>query len=223
MSSPKGPSLAKGNAWKKWEAMCLVCLREALENLRQMSPLPEHENSLNQRLNKLIQAVADVRYRERTEVIRPECPNPHADDDEASANRLTPAPDLRWGYRDTQAGITRDFVIECKRLRCVVGPSPLRVSRDYVREGIVRFHDKSKGYGRDVKSGAMVGYVQSGGLDEHLCEVNKTLIKVSLPELAIFGALRRSGISELKHTFPRPFGMSPFDLLHFWVDLRDAE
>lgn len=127
-------------------------------------------------------------------------------------------PDLQWGYRDSQVpdpmDAARIFHIECKR----IGTSTLDPL--YVREGIVRFVDHTWRYGKDVRDGAMIGYVEQRGPDAALIGVNAASSAAGIPlmvDVSQYGARR-----ELDHELSRGFAKSPFKLHHVWVDTRPS-
>lgn len=66
----------------------------------------------------------------------------------------------------------------------------------------------------------MVGYWQSMEADEILAEVTNELRKNSLPDLVRKGNWNTYALSQLEHSFERPFNISPFQLRHLWIDLR---
>lgn len=68
----------------------------------------------------------------------------------------------------------------------------------------------------------MVGYVQSMELDEIFAEVNITAALAGIPELsAPISGWQINATSHLAHQLDRPFPISPFQLSHFWVDIRN--
>lgn len=216
-----GPAIAAAPpiTWENWVGMCVDCLRGALEELRQRDILPARENALNLCLFNAMQRVADAKYL-NTNPIRHECPNTPDDEDTEDCERLTPAPDIRWGYRDTRGGLTLDFTIECKRLRNI-RKNESRSARDYVRNGIIRFRDRDKGYGHSTSAGAMVAYVQSGELESFLDIINTTVTAEGLTRLVLCPhGWQHYGPSLLKQTVNRDFPNTTYHLDHFWVDLR---
>ena len=106
----------------------------------------------------------------------------------------------------------KEFVIECKRLS---NPRS-RFSRKYVMSGINRFIHPDWGYAQDLKSGAMVGYVQEITFDEASSHITTRTTQESLPKL---NQTERDG--ETSATFDqwldRPFPITPFRLFHIWA------
>ena len=122
-------------------------------------------------------------------------------------------PDIQWGYQDDLEAdprrSARVFHIECKRL----GGSALNAS--YVEEGIRRFVTLKHRYGKDVRDGAMVGYLIEGDAADAVRGVNSASAACALPSLTFISAER--GISTFLHDLDRPFPKSPFRLHHAWV------
>ena len=220
------PVIGQKDPWDEWQSYCLACLRLALARLRGRESLPEGENSLNTCLFDQLRIAA----RELCPLgssyppIRAECQvQPYGESDE-SHRRLKAAPDITWGYEDDREPnplkATRDFVIECKRVRSPT-TSGWIFTKHYVDDGVSRFMDAGKRYGEGVSSAAMVGFWQDGADDSHQSEINSRLKNASLPALASASS-NSEGIGERCHTFTRSFVISPFRLLHLWVDLRHA-
>ncbi|WP_420127241.1 hypothetical protein [Longimicrobium sp.] len=134
-------------------------------------------------------------------------------------------PDFQWTFIDHQSPdpkrSVRTIVIECKRLG-----APTRhgwpLNENYVRNGIMRFVREEHGYACDDVEAVMVGYIQSMDFPQIAAEVNATTVQEAIPSVPppVQGWNLR-GVSHLAHTMERTFGVTPFGLLHFWVDLRN--
>jgi hypothetical protein len=213
--------------WPDWERFCLQALELALERLRdQRATLPEGENALNARLfdelrraKRLLQKSDPCRFVEP----RSECQvQPYGVADE-SHRRLKATPDIIWGYHDDSERdplkATRDFVIECKRIR-IPTVSGWQFTTHYVTDGVLRFCQPEKRYAEGVSSAVMVGYWQDQEAACHLDLINQELTTAKLPPLK--GIVKSRKVSRLKHQchFQRLFFVSPFNLHHCWVDLR---
>ncbi len=130
-------------------------------------------------------------------------------------------PDFYLGYIDHDEPdperCSRNFVIECKRLGAPTA-SGWAFNVHYVEDGIIRFIHPGWRYGKDVSSGAMVGYIESMEPGAILAEVNATAEKRGVPGLG-----RRSTgggqIHHLDHSLRREFPVSPFRLTHIWADV----
>lgn len=133
------------------------------------------------------------------------------------ANRKRP--DFTWSWQDdsglTHDEATREFAVECKRLGDMAGSE---FNHRYVDEGILRFVNSSHEYGRRGGRGAMVGYVQVLGKPAILVTVQTRAASHQLSPLSPDGELDVR-IARLTQQLDRTFGESPFELVHFWVDV----
>ena len=93
---------------------------------------------------------------------------------------------------------------------------------NYVNHGIERFRDARWAYAQRFPKGAMVGYCQRMEAKQVLNEVNGEACKKSLPDLVSIGSWKSKDVNHLRHTFERPFDVSPFELRHLWIDLRQS-
>ena len=225
MKGLQRPSIGQHRKWASWQQFCLKCLDMSLRRLRTKPLLPEGENALNALLFKELRLAA----RELSPKgfgyppIRAECPvQPHGASDE-SHRRLKATPDITWGYEDDREPdalkATRDFVIECKRIRSPTNSGWAFTVR-YVQDGICRFRDSNKRYAEGVACAVMVGYWQNSDFDVLIGEVEAAARDVGFP-----GFVRLSlgsnpeEVFEFNHVFERPFPVQQFCLEHRWVDL----
>lgn len=65
----------------------------------------------------------------------------------------------------------------------------------------------------------MVGYVQSLDFDKVLDEVNGEAAKLGVPALVAHES-DDLAVRESDHVLHRSFALSPFELVHLWVDMR---
>lgn len=220
--SEAGPRLTNLKIWAKREERCLAIIERALRLLRSEEDLPESECDLNRRFFfQLLQSSRDLYPSDPIGPVA-ECNNQPDIDDDARAVREHKRPDFQWVYLDKYEPdpkrAQRQFILECKRLG-----RPQRsdwiLNVNYVRNGVARFRDPAWGYGRRFQSAAMVGFWQSMDLDEVVKEVNEEAARSALPHILPTGNLMPDG-HRSEHTFDRPFPVSPFRLLHLWIDLR---
>ena len=106
----------------------------------------------------------------------------------------------------------KQFVVECKRLTYPTAT----YFRAYVRSGIARFINVGHGYGKGMKSGAMVGYLQNVFIDEALAEVNRVAEDDHISLLVIKSRTDET-CGEFGQDVNRPFSISPFHLNHIWT------
>jgi len=219
--SDAGPQLRALRIWAKREGMCIAILERGLLLLKSDRNLPKAEVDLNRRLYCCLLAASRELYPKDPVAPVLESNNQPNLDDETRAAREQKRPDIQWIFLDRYEldpkRSSKQFVVECKRLG-----KPCRgdwvFNVNYVLHGICRFRDPKWAYAQRFRSGAMVGYCQSMEPEELLKEVNEEAHKNSLPHLARSSA--NAGGTGLEHTFERSFDVSPFQLHHFWIDLR---
>jgi len=220
-----GPLITKLPLWERHEQRVLGVLRTALSRMRNTSHRGD-ERALNRQLHGLLRQVNKENTDSDSDLWVEQMPILEARNPPTPHTRGLPSenkiPDLQWRYEDHQEKnpllSERVFVIECKRL----DNSPSRgskLSRLYVDKGVLRFAHTDWRYGKDVASGAMVGYVESHTLQNIVAAVNRKLIHHQMPPLTL-PQPARSPLTEMKHTFDRSFAISPFRLIHLWIDIR---
>ena len=224
MKAHSRPKIGQRDKWEEWERFCLQCLRLALKRMRSKATLPEWENELNSCLfDELRIAARKLCSKGSYPPIRSECPvQPFGASDE-SHRRLKASPDITWGYEDDREPnalkSTRDFVIECKRVRSPTS-SGWVFTAHYVTDGISRFRDTSKRYAEGVVSAVMVGYWQNGLAPSLQTEINSAAQTAGFSHLTpSLGVKRSTKILEFNHSFTRPFPVSPFRLSHLWIEI----
>lgn len=218
-----GPLISGLPLWERHEQRVLAILHSALHLLRTKEP-EGHEPKLNRDLYLCILRVNRENHASGGPVF--DFPpildgrNPPTPDTEDSASERK-LPDLSWRYIDHQEPdphrSVRAFAIECKRLGSP-SSSGWNFNLRYATDGVRRFTDPDSGYGRDVASGAMVGYVESLTFEQIVAEVNEVLTQFGVPPLALPPA--DGPLTEMDHSFARPFPISPFRLAHLWIDIR---
>ncbi len=222
-----GPQISGRLLWERHEQRVLAILRSALHRLR-TKELHDDERKLNRELYSCILEVNGQNKKSGSDSWFDYPPiyegqNPPTPDTEDSASERK-IPDLQWGYIDHQEPdprrSVRNFAIECKRLGAPSSPG-WKLNVNYVTDGVHRFADPEFRYGKDVASGAMAGYVESMSLEEIVAEVNRALNQIGVPALT-FPPKLIGPLSEMKHSFDRPFENSPFRLVHVWIDIRPA-
>jgi hypothetical protein len=221
-----GPQLYSQGLWAAREAKCVSTIERALWHLRQIQKLPETEIELNRQLYFCLLKASRELHPENEIAPITECNSQPDPDDEARAKREQKRPDFQWIYLDRYEAdpqrSSKQFVVECKRLgKALRGDWVFNLN--YTDHGIGRFHDPEWAYAKRAPSGAMVGYWQNMETDELLSEVNEGCHKKSFPDLMLVGSWNPNGVSRFEHTFDRAFEMSPFRLLHIWIDLRSQQ
>lgn len=217
------PLLNPHQLWTSRETKFLSIIERALHLLRQDPNHPESEIELNRRLYFCLLTASRELYPndELAPVI--ECNNQPDPDDEARARREQKRPDFQWVYLDRYEAdptrSSRQFVLECKRLGAAMRADWV-LNLNYINNGIRRFQEPEWAYAKLAPSGAMVGYLQSMDSGNVLTEINAECRAKTLRDLILVGEWTIGGTSRLEHVFERPFGISPFKLHHFWIDLK---
>lgn len=220
------PLLSDLPLWERHEQRVLSILRSALVRLRSKEPKGD-ELKLNRALYFCILEVNNENRQSGDSWLDYppllEGRNPPTPETEGLATERK-IPDLQWSYIDHQASDprcgVRTFAIECKRLGSRSGAGAI-LSLRYVDDGVRRFVDLEWQYGKDVATGAMVGYVESLTSIGLVMEVNKRLNHLCLPSLT----LRQESedrLTEMEHFLDRSFELTPFRLVHLWIDISPA-
>lgn len=218
-----GPLISELPLWERHEQRVLAILRSALERLQTRIP-QGNETALNRELyfcildvNSQTKESGDPSWFEHPPVFEGRNPPTPDTEDTASERKI---PDLQWGYIDHQASdprrSARYFVIECKRLG--VPSHAKRTNLHYVKNGIHRFIELEWQYGKDTATGAMIGYAETPTLEEIAVDVNGELKRLGVPTLDL-PPETESPLTEMEHSLERPFEITPFRLVHLWIDI----
>ncbi len=209
------PRLSALRLWPAREAECLELLAEALTQLARNPGTDPNEDSINRRLMRFLDAVTWRAGGTMGPVVYEGRSSP-APSDDLRASREFKRPDFAWLWIDDLATdpmfSRREFVVECKRLGAE--PFPKR----YVTDGILRFINATHAYGKDMPSGAMVGYMQSILVNDAVQRVNDAATDHGVPALTLRGR-RRDEQAKLEHQVMRDFDSRSFSLTHIWVRL----
>lgn len=222
------PRLSKINLWKRHEERVCEVISEALIRLQKRTQLLQNEDALNRELlSCLREANADLREINKG-VSTPfylEARKQPSADHTTIHNSENKRPDLQNGFVDHNEKDPhkqdRFFHVECKRL----GDPPSRswiLNEQYCQNGISRFVRNSHQYGRDVDSGAMIGYVESSDFGPILDDVNSEISNEfpDLEKLVNSPPWSNDSSNLIEQVLIRNFPISPFTLKHFWIDLR---
>ena len=126
-------------------------------------------------------------------------------------------PDFTWGFTDYINGVDKNYHVECKRLR----EDKHHYCKEYILNGVKRFVEKEWSYGFGCESGLMIGYIQGMEFEDILCWVNRYAEKHSFPVIKLKGRWNERDVSDLENRLNRPQNpISPFKLVHLWIDLR---
>jgi hypothetical protein len=218
------PRLSTLDVWAAQERACLEVLADALALLVADPGDSDNEDDLNRRLFQFITAASHARNRAIAPpigAITYEGRNSPAASDAERAARESKRPDFFWAWIDDldpdPYRSRREYVLECKRL----GPrsNSWVFTRNYITEGVLRYVRKAHGYGKGMRSGAMIGYLQKIAFDSALDEVNANAVAHDLPRLEPRSP-PGADPAALDHEIDREFGISPFRLRHVWTRVK---
>jgi len=218
-------SLLSKELWAKHEAHYFRAFSRALELLLETSSLPGEEVGLNRELYFcLLRANRELDPEGTYPPPMAECCNQPDPNDRARAKRESKRPDFNWGFTDPHEEDFRtsakQFVVECKRL----GAAPRTywiLNENYVEHGIRRFIDPAWSYAKRFPSGVMIGYWQTMEGDDVLREVNQAAVRRRLTAITLsVDGWQIAALSKLQHSLVRAFPISPFRLVHLWIDMR---
>ncbi|NYI44938.1 hypothetical protein BJ993_002018 [Nocardioides aromaticivorans] len=137
----------------------------------------------------------------------------------ASGTAENKIPDFQCGLIDHECPdpllSAKAFVIECKRLGQPT--KSWNFTERYVTDGMSRFIDVGWQYGKYVRAGAMVGYLEGIALRSVIADVNVAANSNAVPPVSLNGT-STAPLHELVHTLTRAFPESPFQLTHLWVE-----
>lgn len=214
MTRPQ-PRLSQLPLWERHVEMVLSVLRDALQILSERWPTGGELDrnrflveclllAMRSRYNKGLSTIDSPIFNEARNQPSPETLG------ESPERKI---PDFQCGYIDHLAPdplySAKYFVIECKRL------GDRTFNDNYVGKGIVRFVDPDFRYGNNVKSGAMVGYVEGDSIDVIIEAVNTALGERGIAPLS--NQLQSQSLNELNHQLVRSFPENPFSLTHLWI------
>lgn len=216
--------------WRNWERRILEVLIVALDMLQKETSLPNDEDNITPKLYLKMRKANHRLWKSGKGGLHNSPvweahnqPSSEEDLDEAYINKQ---PDIQWEIADLSEEdyekATRFYAIECKRLGYPPSSSWI-LNENYVRKGVLRFIKKEFGYGKYTPSGTMVGYIQNMELNDILNEVNSYLKAESLAGIILpFSGWKKNSVSRLEQCLERnEVPLSPFDLRHLWVDLRN--
>ncbi len=133
-------------------------------------------------------------------------------------------PDIKWGMYDSAEANPdlqeKSLDVECKRLGEPTSKNWV-LTTQYVSAGVYRFVSAEHRYGRFATDGVMVGFVQNQAFEWLLDQVNQECRRLvdallTLPD----DGWKPEGTTVLQQTLDRVGMPTPFNLEHFWVDLR---
>ena len=222
MTVEASPTFLSNDLWARRKAHFTGVALRALELLRHDAPNGD-ENALNRELYFcMLRASRELDPEGLYPGPAAECCNQPDPDEVTRATRESKRPDFTWAYLDPHEPDPRrssiQFVVECKRLGTPSSPQWV-LNKNYVANGVNRFVDPQWGYAKRFPAALMIGYWETMDGNVLLAEINSYLMSDGLPNMSLSAEGWKS-ISDLSHTLVRSFPISPFELRHFWIDLR---
>lgn len=213
----------KKEFWEKFEDSIFDVIKLAIEILNQKEALPVHEDHINRIFyGCLVEAnfqLQKVNMGRESPPIYESCNQPYYNDDER-AKREDKRPDFQWSITDVSETdpkkSSKQFVLECKRLGNSKGKWIL--NSNYINNGIKRFISIDHGYGRGVKSSAMLGYIQSMEIADILDEINYKVSEIKQPLLKQRNTEKTTTF--LTHDIELEFCVDIMRLEHIWIDIK---
>ncbi len=221
------PTLSTLQLWPNHFARVCDVLSLALEKLIAQESLPENEKLLTVEFSKCVRtANRELRGMNRGVEWPPSFDGIQGkfSQDEESIPDAEKRPDIKWGMYDsaeTDPDLQeKSLDVECKRLGEPTSKNWV-LTRQYVCDGVYRFVSAEHRYGRFATDGVMVGYVQNRAFEWLLEQVNQECSRLVNAVLRLSeGGWKHGGTTDLKQTLNRAGMPTPFNLAHFWIDLR---
>ena len=222
------PSYAR--LWRRHVRLYTEVFSAALQELSITGSLPGDEDAINERLCLLLRRICYQLSKTRDQDIHPphwEMPIPPVTQNELKGGKIRKRPDFSCGYINPWANSYESHEIslhvECKRLGNPTSAGWI-LNKNYVKNGIKRFDNKTHEYGNRASSGMMVGYIISMTPKDIEFEVNSYQKKLLPDNSEIkfnFDNLRvMQTHQELDRKYVNP---SQFVLIDLWVDVQNGD
>lgn len=219
------PNLFNIGTWGTFEQFAIEVFIEGLRLLAQKSPLPQQEDPLNRKLLTCCRNALHALRRAGKGVpcnVMYESNNQPVANDNLRAARLRKRPDFTIDMHDPQEEKAESaylfFTVECKRLGTAAATWVF--NENYTLNGVLRFQDRTWGYGKGYPSGAMVGYIQSMPPNDVLTEVNQQGAVSGVAAIVQTAAWVARGVTRLdSQSITRVFQVTPFIIHHLWLDI----
>ncbi len=213
--------------WQRHEDCYVEVFFRVLAELSLQSSIKGDEDIISESLCPIVAKVCLEMERSRYGEIRhpiweaPKQPTTEEDLNDGNQKR----PDFTCSLHNSNAATADEheipFHVECKLLGEPTSSSWI-LCKNYVTNGISRFDNQTHEYGKQAKSGIMIGYIISMTPKDIQVEVNKHKNKrlSYVPDLS-FCWTNNTLVWETKNDFTRKqVKPSKFALIHLWVDLR---
>lgn len=223
------PNLFNIGTWGTFEQFAIEFFTEALRLLAKKNPLPQQEDPLNRKLLTCCRSALHALRRAGKGVpcnVMYEANNQPVANDTTRTARIGKRPDFTVDMHDPQEEKVESaylfFTVECKRLGTAAGNWVF--NENYTLNGVLRFQDRTWGYGKGYPSGAMIGYIQSMAPNDVLTEVNQQGALSSVATIVQTAAWVARDVTRLDgQSITRVFQVSPFTIHHLWLDIAQKK
>jgi hypothetical protein len=215
--------------WNKHVLLYSEVFSMALQVLSESDSVSGDEDAISERLCLLLNRICYEIYKSRNQELSPPCwetPNKPVNENELKGGKIRKRPDFSCKIINPMAVSAEEyeisFHVECKLLGDPTSQTWI-LNENYVRNGIKRFDSKEHEYGKRAHSGMMIGYIISMTPENIETEVIEYQNKY-LPEYSnLHFAFNTAPLFKTRQDIIRRNVMPPnFELLHFWIDLRDC-
>jgi hypothetical protein len=215
--------------WNKHVLLYSEVFSLALQELSELTSLTGDEAAISERLYLVLNRVCFALSKSRNLELSPPCPDTPIKpviENELKGGKTSKRPDFSCNIINPTA-ISADehkisLHVECKLLGAPRSTTWI-LNRNYVSNGIKRFDSIEHEYGKRAPSGMMIGYIISMPPEKIETDVNEYQRRYLPAYSKIHFAFNTASLFKTKQDIARKNVMPPkFELLHFWVDLRDC-
>jgi len=215
--------------WNKHVLLYSEVFSIALQELSESDSIAGDEDAISERLCLLLNWTCYDIYKSRNQELSTPCwetPNKPVNKNELKGGKIRKRPDFSCKIINPMAVSVEEyeisFHVECKLLGDPTSKTWI-LNRNYVTNGIKRFDSMEHEYGKRAPSGMMIGYIISMLPEKIETDVNEYQSRYLPAYSKIHFAFNTASLFKTKQDITRKNVMpQKFELLHFWVDLRDC-
>jgi hypothetical protein len=191
-------------------------------------PPQQHENDISKLLSALLREICYEMKKELEIDIRVptwESPIPPLSTMDVQDEEVGKRPDFTCIFPNPRPGSHENleipFHVECKIIGKDKGNQKI-YKENYVRKGIIRFDNKSHGYGHKSHCGVMIGYLVGESAESIQHVINQIITEEVPGHDPLCVSFDSQKVGESKNKFDR-LHVDPqsFTLFHLWADLKD--
>ncbi len=215
--------------WNRHVLLYSEVFSAALQELSESTSISGDEDAISEILCSILNRVCFNFGKSRNQELQTpywEAPIQPVTRDELKGGKIKKRPDFTckcinpWAVSPEKYEIS--FHIECKLLGNPTSATWI-LNENYVKNGIKRFDSKLHEYGKRSHSGMMIGYIISMTPEEIQSEVNDYQKKHAPEYTEIKFFFDMTTLFKTRQDIKRKNVMpARFDLIHFWVDLRNC-